>query len=234
MIGSAMTNNGGKVSSATLIGIGLATLAFAGVVMYAGYRFALRDVCAQSDRYSIAALAAIIASVISIIFFIWSAVRARARRTVFVAVVSSLASFGVIGCAAFLFLALSVSESAADVRVSADSGLHFSFTEGFRVSSLRVEGPAGRWSIKANEENRPPLTQNIARFTLGQTPPGYIEQESSIKLDPALADGEYRVEATVLCAYRPARASFTIKQGRLESASYQRATKLHRRGRAES
>jgi hypothetical protein len=215
-----MTNNEGKVSSATLIGIGLATLAFAGVVMYAGYRFALRDVCAQSDRYSVAALAAIIASVISIIFFIWSAARGRTRRNTFVAVASSLASFGVIAYAIFLFLALSLSEPAPDVRVSADSGLHFSFTEGFRVSSLRVEGPAGRWNIKAIEENRPPLTQNIDRFTLGETPAGYTEQESYIKLDPALADGEYRLEATVLCAYRPARASFTIKEGRLEKPDY--------------
>ena len=210
-----MTNNEGKVSSATLMGIGLATLAFAGVVMYAGYRFALRDVCAQSDRYSIAALAAIIASVIAIIFFIWSAARGRTRRNIFVAVVSSLASFGVIGYAAFLFLALSVSESAADVRVSADSGLHLSFTEGFRVSSLRVEGPAGRWSIKANDEMRPPLSQNVRHFTLGETPAGYIEQESSIRTETPLPDGEYRVEAIVLCAYRPARASFTIKEGRL-------------------
>lgn len=210
-----MTNSEGKVSSATLIGIGLATLVFAIVLLYAGYRFALRDVCAQSDRYAVAALAAIIASVISIIFFIWSAARGRTRRNIFVAVASSLASLGVIAYAVFLFLALSLSEPAADVRVSADSGLHFSFTEGFRVSSLRVEGPAGRWSIKANEENRPPLTQNIDRFTLGETPVGYIEQESSIRTETPLPDGEYRVEATVLCAYRPARASFTIKEGRL-------------------
>jgi hypothetical protein len=188
--------------------------------MYAGYRFALRDVCAQSDRYSIAALAAIIASAVAIIFFIWSAARGRTRRNIFVAVVSSLASFGVIGYAAFLFLALSVSESAADVRVTDDNGLHFSFTEGFRVSSLRVEGPAGRWSIKANDEMRPPLSQNVRHFALGETPAGYTEQESYIKLDPALADGEYRLEATVLCAYRPARASFTIKEGRLEKPDY--------------
>lgn len=215
-----MTNTGEKVSATTLIGIGLATLAFAGVVLYAGYRFALRDVCAQGDRYMIAASAAIIAAVISIIFFIWGASRGHTRRNIFVAVASSLASSGVIAFAIFLFLALSLSDSAADVRVSDDDGLHFSFTEGFRVSSLRVEGPAGRWSIKASDENRPPLTQSIDRFTIGQTPTGYVEQESSMKLDGPLPDGEYRVEATVLCAYRPARTSFTIKQGRLGRSGY--------------
>ena len=220
MIESAMTNTDGKISATTLIGIGFATLAFAGVVLYAGYRFALRDVCAQGDRYSVAALAAIIASVISIIFFIWGAVRGRARRNTFVAVASSLASSAVIVYAVFLFLALSLSEPAADVRVSDDNGLHLSFTEGFRVSSLRVEGPAGRWSIKAMDEMRPPLTQNIPRYTLGQTPAGYIEHESSLGIETPLPDGEYRVDATVMCAYRPARASFTIKQGRLHSPGF--------------
>jgi hypothetical protein len=220
LIESAMTNTNEKVSSTTLIAIGLATLAFAVVLLYAGYRFALRDVCAQSERYKIAALATALASIISIIFLIWGAVRRRTGRNIIIAVVSSLASLGVIAYAAFLLLAFSFSEPAADVRVSDDNGLHFSFTEGFRVSSLRVEGPAGRWSIKAIDETRPPLSQNIPRYTLGQTPPGYAEQESSIKLDHALPDGEYRVEATVLCAYRPARATFTIKQGRLESTGY--------------
>jgi len=215
-----MTNNNEKVSSVTLTGIGLATLVFAAVVLYAGYRFAIRDICAQSDRYSIAALAAIIASIISIILLIWGAVRGRTRRNIFVAVAASLAALGLIAYAAFLFLAFSFSEPAADVRVSHDNGLHFTFTEGFRVSSLRVEGAAGRWGIKAIDEMRPPLSQNINRYTLGETPTGYAVQESSIKLDAALPDGEYRVEATVLCAYRPARASFTIKQGRLESALY--------------
>jgi hypothetical protein len=188
--------------------------------MYAGYRFALRDVCAWSDRYQIAALAAIIASVISIIFLIWGAVRGRTRRNIFVAVMLSLLSFGVIAYAVFLYLAHSFSEQAADVRVSADNGLHFSFTEGFRVSSLRVEGPAGRWSIKAIDEMRPPLSQNIRHFTLGETPAGYIGQESSIRSETPLPDGEYRLEATALCAYRPARASFTIKQGRLQNSGF--------------
>lgn len=220
MIVSAMTNTDEKVSATTLIGIGLAALVFAGLVVYAGYRFALRDVCAQVDRYSIAALAAVIASVISIIFFIWGAARGRTRRNIFVAVALSLASSGVIVYAVFLFLALSLSESAADVRVSDANGLHFSFTEGFRVSSLRVEGPAGRWSIKAIDEMRPPLSQNIPRYTLGETPVGYIEQESSIRIDTPLPDGEYRVDATVLCAYRPARASFTIKQGVLQNSGF--------------
>ncbi|HEX5736761.1 MAG TPA: hypothetical protein VF131_28275 [Blastocatellia bacterium] len=215
-----MTNNDGKVSAATLIGIGLATLAFAGVVLYAGYRFALRDVCAQNDRYSIAALAAIIASVISIIFFIWGAVRGRAWRTTLAAVASSLASLGLIAFAAFLFLALSMSESGAEVSVSEDNGLHISVAEGFRVRSLRVEGTGGRWSIKAIDEMRPPLSQNVARYTLGQTPAGYDEQESTIKLDGALPDGEYRVEAIITCPYGPARASFTIKQGKLHSSGF--------------
>ena len=199
-----------------MTGIGFATLAFAAVLLYAGYRFALSDVCAESRRFSMAALATVIAAIISIIFLIWGAARGPTGRKIFVAVLLSLASLGVIAYAAFLFLGLSLSETAADVRVSYDNGLHFSFTEGFRVSSLRVEGPAGRWSIKAIDETRPPLSQNIPRYTLGQTPAGYIEQESSIKLDQALPDGEYRVEATVLCAYRPARASFTIKQGKLQ------------------
>jgi hypothetical protein len=215
-----MTKNEGKVSSATLIGIGLATLAFAGVVMYAGYRFALRDVCAQSDRYSIAALATIIASVLSIIFLIWGAVRGRTLRAILVAVASSLASFVLIACTVFLFLALSMSEPGADISVSVDNGLHFGVSEGFRVSSLRVEGPAGRWSIKAINELRPPLSQNIPRYTLGQTPAGYAEQESSIKLDGALPDGDYRVEAIITCPYGPARASFTIKQGKLQHSGF--------------
>ena len=215
-----MTNRNEKVSATTLIGIGLATLVFAGLALFAGYRFALRDVCARSDRYSVAALVTIIASIISIIFLIWGAVRGRTWRNILVAVASALASFGVIAYALFLILALAMSESAADVRVSDDNGLHFSFTEGFRVSSLRVEGPAGRWSIKAIDENRPPLSQNIHHFTLGETPTGYAEQESSIKLDRPLPDGEYRVDATVLCAYRPARASFTIKEGRLQNSGF--------------
>ena len=167
-----------------------------------------------------AALATVLASVISIIFWFWGVARGPAGRNILIAVVSSLVSLGVIAYAAFLFLGLSLSEKAADVRVSDDNGLHFSFTEGYRVSSLRVEGPAGGWSIKAVDEKRPPLSQNIPRYNLGETPPGYIEQESSIALDRALPDGEYRVEATVLCAYRPARASFTIKQGRLERVGY--------------
>ncbi len=217
---SAMTNAKEKVSGTTLIGIGLATLAFALVLLYAGYRFALGDVCAQSDRYKIAALATALASVISIIFLIWGAARGPTGRNILITVVSSLVSLGVIAYTAFLFLTFSFSETAADVRVSEDNGLHFSFTEGYRVASLRVEGPAGRWSIKAIDETRPPLSQNIPRFTLGETPTGYIEQESSIKLDQSLPDGEYRVEATVLCAYRPARASFTIKQGRLENSGF--------------
>lgn len=212
-----MTNPNEKVSATTLIGIGLATLAFAAVSLYAGYRFALGDVCAQLYRYKIAALVTVIASVISIIFLIWGAARGRTGRTTLIAIVSSLASLGVIAYSAFLFLSFSFSESAADIRVSDDNGLHFNFTEGFRVSSLRVEGLAGRWSIKAVDETRPPLSQNIPRYTLGQTPPGYIEQESTVKLDRALPDGEYRVEATVLCAYRPARTSFTIKQGKIQN-----------------
>lgn len=212
-----MTNVSEKVSGATLTGIGFAALAFAFVSLYAGYRFALSDVCVQSRRFSIAALATIIAAIISIIFLIWGAARGPTGRNILITVVSSFVSLGVIAYAAFLFLGLSLSETAADVRVSDDNGLHFTFTEGFRVSSLRVEGAAGRWSIKAVDETRPPLSQNIRRYTLGQTPAGYVEQESSIKLDHALPDGEYRVEATVLCAYRPARASFTIKQGKLQA-----------------
>lgn len=212
-----MANANGKVSATTLIGIGLAALAFAVVSLYAGYRFALGDVCAQSDRYKIAALATVLASVISIIFLIWGTARGPTGRNILIAVVSSLASLGVIAYAAFLFLAFSFSEPAADIRVLDNNGVHFIFTEGFRVSSLRVEGPAGRWSIKAIDETRPPLSQNIPRYTLGETPPGYAEQESSIKRDTPLPDGEYRVEATVLCAYRPAIASFTIKQGKIQN-----------------
>ena len=215
-----MTKANEKVSGTTFIGIGLATLAFAFVLLYAGYRFALSDVCVQSRRFSIAALAAVIASVISIIFLIWGAARGPTGRNILITVVSSLVSLGVIAYAAFLFLGLSLSETAADVRVSDNNGLHFIFTEGYRVGSLRVEGPAGRWSIKAIDGTRPPLSQSIPRFTLGQTPAGYIEQEPSIKLDGPLPDGEYRVEAIVLCAYRPARASFTIKQGRLENTRF--------------
>ena len=211
-----MTNGSEKVSGTTLTGIGLATLAFGVVVLYAGYRFALGDACAQSRRFSVAALATAIAVIISIIFLVWGAVRGRTGRNTLIAVVSSLASLGVIAYAAFLFLGLALSEKAADVRVSDDNGLHFSFTEGYRVSSLRVEGPAGKWGIKAVDETRPPLSQSLPRYTLGETPPGYAEQESSFKLDRALPDGEYRVEAIVLCAYRPARAAFTIKQGKLQ------------------
>ncbi len=215
-----MTNTDEKVSAATLIGIGQATLVFAAMVLIAGYRFALRDVCAWRDRFSIVALATIIASIISIILLVWGAVRGRTQRNIFVAAVSSLLSFGVIAYAVFLILSFSFSERAADVRVSADNGLHFSFTEGFRVSSLRVEGPAGKWSIKASNEMRPPLSQNVPRYTLGETPEGYAVQESSMRLEGALPDGEYRVEATVLCAYRPARASFTITQGVLKDSGY--------------
>jgi hypothetical protein len=211
-----MTNGTEKVSGTTLTGIGLATLAFAVVVLYAGYRFALGDACAQSRRFFVAALATVIAAIISIIFLVWGAVRGRTGRNTLIAVVSSLASLCVIAYAAFLFLGLSLSEKAADVRVSDDNGLHFSFTEGYRVRSLRVEGPAGKWEIKAVDETRPPLSQSLPRYTLGETPPGYAEQESSFKLDRALPDGEYRVEAIVLCAYRPARASFTIRQGKLQ------------------
>ncbi|HJQ68903.1 MAG TPA: hypothetical protein VKA70_08015 [Blastocatellia bacterium] len=212
-----MTNTDGKVSATTLTGIGLATLALAGVILFAGYRFALRDVCAGSNRFSYAALAAVIASAVALILFIWGAVRGRTRGKIFLGVASSLASFGVIACALFLLLAFSMSEPAADVRVSQDDRLRFSFTEGFRVSSLRVEGPAGRWSIKANDESRPPLSQAVGHYTLGESPDGYAEQESSIKLDGPLPDGEYRIQATVLCAYRPSFATFIIKQGRLQT-----------------
>ena len=218
MFESAMTNVSGKVSGATLIGIGLATLAFAAVVLYAGYRYSFSDVCVQSRRFSIAALATVIAAIIAMILLIWGAARGPTGRNILITVVSSLVSLGVIAFAAFLFLGLSLSETAADVRVSDDNGLHFTFTEGYRVSSVRVETPAGRWSIKAVDGTRPPLSQNIRRYTLGETPAGYVEQESSIKPDGPLPDGEYRVEATVLCAYRPARASFTIKQGRLSTS----------------
>ena len=174
-----MTNNEGKVSSATLIGIGLATLAFAGVVMYAGYRFALRDVCIRGDRYSIAAFMTVIACVISIVLLICGAVRHKTRRNIFIVIVSSLVSLGLAGFALFLILPLSIAETAADVNVSDDNGLHFIITEGFRVKSLYVEGPAGRWGISAVNEHRPPLSQNIGRFTLGDAPAGYIEQSNS-------------------------------------------------------
>jgi hypothetical protein len=217
LIETAMTKTNEKVSATTLIGIGLATLAFAALLLYAGYRFALRDVCIRSDRYSPAALMTGIASVISIILFICGAARQKTRRNIFIAVGLSLVSLGVAGFAAFLILPISMAEMAADIRVSADNELHFNITEGFRVKSLYVEGPAGRWAIAAVDEQRPPLSQNIDSYTLGQTPPGYIEQPSSFKLTEPLPDGEYRVEANVMCAYRPARASFTIKQGRLQS-----------------
>lgn len=209
-----------KVSATMLIGIGLATLAFAAVLLYAGYRFALRDVCVSSDRYSLAAFMTIIACVISIVLLICGAVRQKTRRNIVIVVVSSLASLGLAGFAAFLILLFSFAEMAADVRVSDDNELHFSITEGFRVKSLYVEGPAGRWGITAVDEQRPPLSQNITRYTLGRTPPGYVEQQSPIKLTEPLPDGEYRVEANVMCSYRPTRASFTIKQGRVESTGY--------------
>ena len=220
MIESAMTNRGEKVSATTLIGIGLATLAFAGVVLYAGYRFALRDVCARGDRYSLAAFMTVIACLISIVLLICGAVRDKSRRNIFIVILSSLASLGLAGFALFLMLAISMAEMAADVNVSDDGGLHFRITEGFRVKALFVEGPAGRWGIAAVNEQRPPLSQNIGRYTLSHAPAGYVENQTPAWITDPLPDGEYRVEATVMCAYRPARASFTIKQGKIQNLGF--------------
>jgi hypothetical protein len=211
-----MTKTGEKVSGTTLIGIGLATLAFAAVLLYAGYRFALRDVCYGGDRYSIAAFMTVVASVIAMALLIWGAVRQKTRRNIFIAAVSSVVSLGVAALALFTMLLFAFAEKAADLHVSDDDGLRFSITEGFRVKSLYVEGPSVRWGITAVDEQRPPLSQNIARFAVGHTPPGYVEQPAPTRLPDPLPDGDYRVEATVLCSYRPTRSSFTIKQGRLQ------------------
>jgi hypothetical protein len=198
-----------------LIPIAMVALLFAALTVYAGYRHALRDVCAAGARFRPAAYAAIAASVISITLSLWGAVRRRTVRSTLLASITVLASIAVALYGALLIWTLGFAEFAPAIQVVEDGQVGFGFEEeGFRISGLEVTGPAGRWRIEAIDKNRPPLIQSIGRFTLGQTPRGYTEVESTLN-PAALEDGNYRVEATASCSYRPASSSFTISQSRV-------------------
>ncbi|HWP42952.1 MAG TPA: hypothetical protein VNO14_06945, partial [Blastocatellia bacterium] len=131
-----------------------------------------------------------------------------------VAAAVALASIVLAACAGLLLLWVSsFAEFASEIRVLDEGGLRFELDEGFRVSALEVTGPGLRWRIEAVEGRRPPLVRQVGGFAFGQAPPGYVQvQQASAD---QLKDGAYRVEATVMCAYRPAVSQFVIEGARL-------------------
>jgi hypothetical protein len=199
-----------------LIASGGVVLVFAALLLYAGYRFAMRDVCAAYDRLMPACWATIAASLLAITLSVFGARRLRGWRNKAVVAGVVVASIAVAGYAGALLLWVSsFAEFATDIRVFDDEGLRFELDEGYRVSALEVSGPGVRWRIEAAGGARPPLVQQVGGFAFGETPEGYVQVLSAS--EEQLKDGAYRVEATVRCAYRPAVSRFVIKESRIVS-----------------
>lgn len=195
--------------------MGVAGLFLSGVILYAGNAYAMRDVCAARERFEAGAYVAVAVAMASALLLAWSAVRNRNWLNIFIA---SAAVLACIGLALLAFAAAWVGvggEVAPEVQVRGGDGVRFGFSEGFRISQIEVRGPQALWSIRAVDQRRPPLVEEVGDFSLGRAPEGYVEVEP-LEHDPAsLPDGDYRLTATAPCAYRPAQASFTVRQGRV-------------------
>jgi hypothetical protein len=195
--------------------LGIAGLFISAAVLYAGYAFGLRDVCAERERFEAGAYIALAVAAASALLLIWSAVRHRNWLNIFI---SSAAALACLGFALGIFASIRIGipgESAFDVRVREKDGVRFEFSEGFRISQVEVRGPQALWSIRSIDQRHPPLIQEIGGISLGRVPAGYVEIES-LKIEAGgLPDGDYRLTATAPCAYRPAQASFAVRQGRV-------------------
>jgi hypothetical protein len=213
-----MTNtlDKGKLTG-KLIPIALALLALGCVAVYAGYWYAFGDVCMARERFSPFAYGAIAASLVAAGLAVWGALRRRGKLTWAIASATALACLAL---AAYSFVIVyytfaGFAEFATNVRVSGDGGIRFNFDEGYRVGSLYVEGPAGRWSTWVATGNEAPLIQDLGPITLGQVPPGFVLGDSSLPSFNPPPDGVYRVRALAFCTYRPATTAFVIRQGQL-------------------
>jgi hypothetical protein len=193
---------------------GMVALLFAALLLYAGYLFAMRDVCAAYIRLISACLIAIAASAVAVILSVSSSRRIEGwpRKLLAYGVVIASAALAVYAGSLMLWVS-SFAEFATDIRVSDEQGLRFDLDKGFRVSALEVSGPGVRWRIEAVEGLRPPLVRQVGGFAFGHAPEGYVQTQPSS--EGQLKDGLYRVEAIVLCAYRPAVAQFTLRGSRI-------------------
>lgn len=190
-------------------------LVFAALLLYAGYRFAMRDVCAAYSRLVPACWATIGASLLAITLSVFGARAEGGRRRTAMATLIVVASAGLAIYSGVLILWVSsFAEFATDIRISDERGLRFDLDDGFRVSALEVSGPGLRWRIESVDGRRPPLVQQVGGFAFGETPDGYVQVEDASQ--DGLKDGSYRVEATIMCAYRPAVAQFAVKEARIE------------------
>jgi len=202
-----------SLSRPTLFGIaGLFTSA---IVMYAGYAFALRDVCAARERFDIAAYISIALALGSALLLVWSAIRQRSWLNIFISAAVALACLGLALIAFAAAWVGVIGEVAPDASVRGRDGVSFAFSEGFRISQVDVSGPQVRWSIRAMDQRRPPLSQEVGEIFLGRVPEGYVEVEPLRFESGSPPDGDYRLTAASPCAYRPAQASFTVRQGRV-------------------
>jgi hypothetical protein len=187
---------------------------FAALLLYAGYRFAMRDVCAAYSRLMPACCAAIAASALAIVLSVSSARRREGRtgKAIAYGVVTASAALAVYAGVLLLWVS-SFAEFASGIRVLDEQGLRFILDEGFRVSALEVSGPGLLWRIEAIAA-RPPLVREVGGFAFGHAPDGYVQTQPAG--EGQLKDGLYRVEAIIPCAYRPAVAQFALRESRLE------------------
>lgn len=198
---------------------GIAGLFISAVVMYAGYAYALADVCAARERFDTVAYISMALALGSALLLIWSAISRRNWLNIFISSASALACLG-LAVIAFAAMWVGVTgEVAPDVTVRGSDGVSFAFSEGFRISQVEVGGPQVRWSIRAADQRRPPTAQEIGELSPGRVPEGFVEVEPLRLEGGSLPDGEYRLTATSPCAYRPAQASFTVRQGRVVTTS---------------
>jgi hypothetical protein len=183
--------------------------------LYAGHQYALRDVCAARERFAAGAYIAIAVALASALMLVWSALRQRNWLNIFISSAAALACLGLALIAFAADWAGVAGEVAPDIRVRENDGARVGFSAGFRISQVEVRGPQVVWSIRAIDQKRPPLIQEVGEIALGRVPEGYVEVEP-LKVEAAsLPDGDYRLTATALCAYRPAQASFAVRQGRV-------------------
>ena len=195
--------------------IGIAGLFLSALILYAAIAYSQRDVCAERERFEAGAYIALAVALASALLLGWSAVRYRNWLNIFISAAVALACLGFsVGIFASIWVGVP-GESVLDVHVRGRDGVRFEFSKGFRVSQVEVRGPQVLWSIRAIDQRRPPLIQDIGDISPGRVPEGYVEIEP-LKVEAGqLPDGDYRLTAIAPCAYRPAQASFTVRQGRV-------------------
>ncbi|HKG22576.1 MAG TPA: hypothetical protein VKC34_11805 [Blastocatellia bacterium] len=195
--------------------LGIAGLFLSAAILYAGRQYALRDVCAANERFGAGAYTAVAVALASALLLAWSAVRRRNWLNIFTSSAVALACLGLAVIAFAANWAGVGGELAPDIRMRGNDGARFGFSEGFRISQIEVRGPQAMWRIRAIDQKRPPLIQEVGEIALGSVPEGYVEVEPLGVEAASLPDGDYKLTATALCAYRPAQAAFAIRQGRV-------------------